>query len=443
MRKYVSFGLLLISASILADTGSTNRYVWNNSPTPCSPFNAWTNAAHDIQTAVSYASAGDTVWVTNGIYTNSLNGSNNSSQLIIKYKALTLRSVNGADVTIIDGNYPYVTNRCIEVQIPGVTIDGFTITNGYMTIQYACAGIVIGVIDGAGYGIIKNCVISGNRSINAGNNGSGAGIQMLGSNGLIDNCVISGNSNSFLGGGVYFYNSGNTMQFCRVVGNISGTGGGVYARKSTVLKNCVFSNNVALQTGYVDGGGIYLTGGTIENCLICYNIASTNAGSISAARGGGVSAGGMFKVLNCTIVKNVAGQGGGLFYYDAPGPTGSVVNTIIDLNTLYSGSAGPGVAIAWGHNNFDVSFTNCSLQCRADVAGHSTTNNQCLFEINNGFVDTNTGNFRLLSSSPCVNAGTNQDWMTNAVDIDGNRRIIDGNVDMGAYEFLPLRRTGQ
>ena len=44
------------------------------------------------------------------------------------------------------------------------------------------------------------------------------------------------------------------------------------------------------------------------------------------------------------------------------------------------------------------------------------------------------GNYRLCGNSPCINAGTNQDWMTNAVDLDGRQRIMQVTVDMGAYE---------
>ena len=121
MRSYLVYCLLLIGASVLADATYTNHYVWTNSPFAGTPYNDWTNAAHDIQTAVSYASDGDTVWVTNGVYTNSLNGSMNSYQVRITGQ-ITLQSVNGAAVTIIDGNYPYVTNMCIDASTTPIAI---------------------------------------------------------------------------------------------------------------------------------------------------------------------------------------------------------------------------------------------------------------------------------------------------------------------------------
>jgi hypothetical protein len=43
--------------------------------------------------------------------------------------------------------------------------------------------------------------------------------------------------------------------------------------------------------------------------------------------------------------------------------------------------------------------------------------------------------YRLLLDSPCIDAGVNEEWMREAVDLDGNPRIWNGTVDMGAYEY--------
>jgi hypothetical protein len=45
------------------------------------------------------------------------------------------------------------------------------------------------------------------------------------------------------------------------------------------------------------------------------------------------------------------------------------------------------------------------------------------------------GNFKIAGNSPCINVGTNQTWMTTAVDLEGNPRISDRVVDIGAYEL--------
>jgi len=45
------------------------------------------------------------------------------------------------------------------------------------------------------------------------------------------------------------------------------------------------------------------------------------------------------------------------------------------------------------------------------------------------------GNYRLTANSPCVNAGTNLPWMAGAEDLDGGQRILNGRVDIGAFEY--------
>jgi hypothetical protein len=57
------------------------------------------------------------------------------------------------------------------------------------------------------------------------------------------------------------------------------------------------------------------------------------------------------------------------------------------------------------------------------------------------FVNATARDFHLRATSPCINAGVNQAWMTGAQDIDGNTRIINGTVDIGADEFTTAPPT--
>jgi len=82
---------------------------------------SWATAKRTIQSATDMALAGDTVWVTNGVY----------GPTATDNKTLTIRSVNGAASTVIDGGG---TNRCA---ILGSTflqtnsaVVGFTLRNG-------------------------------------------------------------------------------------------------------------------------------------------------------------------------------------------------------------------------------------------------------------------------------------------------------------------------
>ena len=52
------------------------------------------------------------------------------------------------------------------------------------------------------------------------------------------------------------------------------------------------------------------------------------------------------------------------------------------------------------------------------------------------FIDFAAGNFGLNASSPCINTGSNRDWMAGAADLGGFSRLdkYSGRVDMGCYE---------
>ena len=54
------------------------------------------------------------------------------------------------------------------------------------------------------------------------------------------------------------------------------------------------------------------------------------------------------------------------------------------------------------------------------------------------FVNLAGGDLHLLPGSLCINAGLNA-AAPGPVDLDGNPRIVDGTVDVGAYEWAPVR----
>ena len=44
-------------------------------------------------------------------------------------------------------------------------------------------------------------------------------------------------------------------------------------------------------------------------------------------------------------------------------------------------------------------------------------------------------NPHILTNSPCVNAGSNQAWMVDSLDLDRRQRVVTSLVDLGAYEI--------
>jgi len=67
-----------------------------------------------------------------------------------------------------------------------------------------------------------------------------------------------------------------------------------------------------------------------------------------------------------------------------------------------------------------------------------TTPNTGNTAANNVYEDpqfVSSGNYHLRSTSPCIGRGMFKSWMTTSIDADGKPSIINGTVDIGAYEY--------
>jgi len=146
----------------------------------------------------------------------------------------------------------------------------------------------------------------------------------------------------------------------------------------------------------------------------------------SAMYGGGIDCSSSSPIItNCTIVGNLAtGYGGGGIYCGNSSPT--VVNTIL-----------------WNNSPDEIYLKQSSITVTySDVQGSwsgvGNINADPMFVDADGADDvigTEDDNLRLLPGSPCVDAGDNSAIPPSvATDLDGNPRIINGTVDMGAYE---------
>ena len=111
------------------------------------------------------------------------------------------------------------------------------------------------------------------------------------------------------------------------------------------------------------------------------------------------------KLYNCTIYENH----GKYIAYDSLG--GALHNCIYYGNNLgvYDGAGG-----AW---------RNYAYNC---------------FSADPKFVDLDAGDLRLLSTSPCIDAGSNAYVASGDTDVAGKPRVNGGTVDIGAYEYYPV-----
>jgi len=224
------------------------------------------------------------------------------------------------------------------------------------------------------------------------------------------------------GGGVFGGHVGNlthaTVENNLITGNGAFFGAAVFGLNGTIRNNVIVNNSASLF------GTVALCFGVVENNLIVGNSAYYCSGGLGHCNAA---------VRNNTIVGNSAPQhGGGLAHvgttpYGPPG--GSITNCIVWANTSPSQV----------YDSVGLSF--CCIQ---DWTGGGGGN----IALDPQFVDPDgpdnnpdtyaDNDYRLLAGSPCIDRGKNEDWMADALDLDGNPRILAGisslTVDMGAYE---------
>lgn len=239
---------------------------------------------------------------------------------------------------------------------------------------------------------------------------------------VTSNAIIQGFTftNGYLGFGAgngagLYCDGGATVRQCRITGNYAlDYGGGVFFGGGGALEDSVVVGNVA---DVHQAGGIYCrAGNTIRNCLITTNV-SNEAGGVLCYQGG--------LLENCTIVGNASRvvAGGGVRFYQG---TGVVRNCIVYFNS------------ALVSPNMSYQGTDGTVDYTCTTPAYAGVNN-----ITNDPAFPSPGDYRLSAGSACVNVGTNQPWMTNAVDIEGYPRIIDSVVDLGAYECTPVHHVSK
>lgn len=164
----VVFGMLGLLVNPLQ---AADRYV---SPAGgnSSPYTNWAMAATSIQTAITAASAGETVWVTNATYV--------LSATITLNKNITVAAFDPAAKPVVDGNHAV---KCISISSSGAILDGLVVSNGY-----SASGIGVGIYMTAG--TVRNCDVVSNYGFNSGNV-YGGGIALTA--GLVTNCTIRNN----------------------------------------------------------------------------------------------------------------------------------------------------------------------------------------------------------------------------------------------------------
>jgi len=360
-----------------------------------------------IQAAIDASVDGDVIIVADGTYTGTGN-----KNLDFGGHAITVRSENGPEFTIIDCENQDRGFLFRSGEDGNSVLEGFTIRNG-------------------------------NANSNSPESNNGGAIFCLYSSPNVRNCVLRNNTTSGRGGGIYCYVSSMVLSECKFIENTANTaGGGLHTNNSTLeISDCEFLNNSTVGFSS-DGGGIDQGNGsncTITNCLFAGNSCTDDGGGAGIRN---YNASGI--LINCTFTGNSAQYGGIL-----NGPTSSpiYINCILWGNSAYEiyngGDSHPTFSycdIEGGWNGLKV--VNQSGSSLINGGGNIAADPLFIDAVN---PDLYARDYHLSNGSPCIDAA-----MDAGVDddIEGNIRPIDfpdvdnngylPEFDIGAYEAVPL-----
>ena len=423
------------TATVYVDAANAANAKW--------PYASWETAAADINVAydtlIWKEGVAPTLIVTNGTY-------DITSKWLMLQNAIRLKSVEGPGKTTLRARNPEATDkrRVLYVNHQDAWVEGFNL-NAANWQGYAYGDKGAGALR-LEAGTVTNCIISGSQ----GQVDCSGGAEIKG--GLLTHCVFRGNT----------ANQGSSSGSMANGGGLRVSGG--------IVEHCVITNNYINKyspgTGYGKGGGLYVcgSGAIVRNCTIADNYCIWQYGDDNRDFEGSqvwVSAG---LLENCTIGDMKHGN----VYASGVYQSGGTIRNCL-LKGMSSGNAVQALKVANGsfYNNTVVTNgfgkTVNAQPVAVEVTGGEVVN--CIFAANAGAVTDASGlvrnscypeaddvrgnlaadpklrspkrdDWRVRSTSPCVNAGDVSVWegVENPIDLRGDPRVLNRQVDMGCYE---------
>ena len=353
------------------------------------------------------------------------------------------------------------------------------ISNAVISGNFAQGGSGGGMFNSNSSPILNDLSLTENMA-----DGNGGGLYNTGSAPSLTNVSITGNTATD-GGGVYSIEDSAPVFNVAFISENQATqhGGGMYNEDSApVLNETVLADNAATQLG----GAVM----NFANATMMFN--NSNITGNTAVRGAGVynNDGSNAQFTNVQVTNNTSSSFGGGIYNDASSPV--ITNTLFTANTAVSGGG------VFNNNGSATVFTNVTItQNTASSQGGGVSNDASspLFRNSILFGNTDTagvnifnfggsapvfsyslvptinitwdpigvdggnnidadpqfyGNsFTLYTDSPAINAGSNTffaegqtpDLSGIETDLEGNERIYDEVIDLGAFEYQGVLRA--
>lgn len=283
-------------------------------------------------------------------------------------KSFTLKSIDGADQTIINATGTGRSAVFIRDTTATITIEGFTITGGESATDGGLSFKNVPVN-------VRDCIVQGNYGYH------GGGLHLFASNTTIENSIFRDNVASKSAGGIAIVaGSVATIVDSKVINNVAGaidsiaSGGGIrVGNSSLVIRRSIISGNQAKFAG----GGIFAIGEfddpfgvttvTIEDSLIANNQVVHDQGfPIGAGGGVHIEANALALVVDSIVTDNFcSGKGGGLNTFQA---RYEIIGTLIEFNQALAGTGG-------GIHGFSQSPAGSSLLITDSVVRNNTALN--------------------------------------------------------------------
>jgi len=304
------------------------------------------------------ATAGDEIWVINGIY--HVTGTTTIKDGVNIYGGFRGTESGLSDRLKLSGGYPW------EFEYT-TTIDGGEVNKGFYSGNLTNETYLDGFT-------IANCKSTV---------GSGAEI---GSNTIVKNCIIQDSEATSTvpnaGGGVRL--NGGTLLYSYINNNVASQGGagGVSMQSTSLVKGCVIERNSSLLK---DGGGINIVisgGATIDSCFITNNTA-TKGGGVNAYFANAMAD---LNLINTQIINNTATVDGGGIHLGISSTKININNCIFKSNN--ANSIGGAIRV----NNATTEFNKCIFTNNSSKGGGGAIYNQSLnpLKMNNCIITNNS-----------------------------------------------------
>ncbi len=404
---------------------------------------SWAAAYNDIQSAISTAIFGDSIWVAAGTYKtgsasstfNLKNGvgiyggfagnETSFSQRNVSTNVTALSGDVGALGVATDNTYHIITAVNLNFT---TTLDGFRIADGYA---------------GSGHPY-------------------GGGMKITDSKLVVRNCTFINNYSNSEGGAVYLDDVSLTLENCSFLFNTSSSNGAAISILNGDIRviNCSFTGNQST----AGGGGAIITSGTkftIDRCVFSGNTCDVSGSAITCA-----GACQEDTIVNSVFVGNVSKYGSVLDLTTTPNFCGfaSVVvinctvahnnSTISSSNSSYTAAVDFGYetypkamynTIVWG-NRALAAVEGSGVDYRFNITDQSALTINGNLVVNPVFVSPASGasfapfvltgyDYHVTDLSPAIDAGDNALLLSPYFyDIDNVLRPHILNTDIGAYE---------